>query len=237
MRRNREASPRRSAAADLSGAVEALRTLYGRPGRLPRRDPFQWILLENVAYLADDARREEAFRTLAARVGLDPADILTAPRSELLAAASKGIVADRTVEKLRSIAAIAVEEFGGDLSPLLRRPAREALRALRRFPSIGEPAAEKILLFCRALPVLALDSNGLRVLLRLGFGKESRSYAASYRSVRQAVAGELPADCEALIEAHRLLRRHGQELCRRSAPRCDVCPLRRRCAYARASAG
>ena len=34
----------------------------------------------------------------------------------------------------------------------------------------GEPGAEKVLLFSGSAPVLALDSNALRVLLRLGFG-------------------------------------------------------------------
>jgi endonuclease III len=216
----------------LSGAIEALRNLYGRPAPAPRRDPLHWILLENVAYLTDDGRREEAFRLLADTVGLEPGKILAAPRAKLLAVAGKGILAEKTVEKLRSIAAIAVDEFSGNVAGLLARPRREAIAGLKRFPSIGEPAAEKILLFCRAAPILALESNGLRVLLRLGFGKEQKSYAASYRSLREAIAGELPPDGDVLIEAHQLLRRHGQELCRRSHPHCEVCPLRTRCAHA-----
>ena len=36
--------------------------------------------------------------------------------------------------------------------------------------------------------------------------------------------------------AHVLFRRHGQEICKRSAPRCELCPLRGDCAwYARAT--
>src|SRR5262249_35643542 len=230
------ATPPGVRAPRLPQTIAALRDLYGKPATVPRRDPFQWILLENVAYLADDATREEAFGLLREKVGLAPERILAAPRTKLLAAAGKGILAEQTVEKLRSIAAIALEEFSGNVARLLARPRREAIAGLKRFPSVGEPAAEKILLFCRAVPILALDSNGLRVLLRLGFGKEQKSYAASYRSVREAIAGELPDDCEVLIEAHQLLRRHGQELCRRSRPRCEVCPLRARCAYARSFA-
>jgi len=81
-----------------------------------------------------------------------------------------------------------------------------------------------------------MDSNVLRVLQRLGYGREEKSYAASYRSTREAAAPELPKDFDGLIEAYLLLRRHGQELCRRSHPRCEVCPLRERCAYARSGA-
>jgi endonuclease-3 len=82
-----------------------------------------------------------------------------------------------------------------------------------------------------AFPALALDSNGLRVLLRLGFGKEEKSYAKSYRSAREAAQAQLESDFDVLIEAHQLLRRHGQELCKRNEPRCDACPLRKECAY------
>ena len=89
-------------------------------------------------------------------------------------------------------------------------------------------------MFTRSQPALALDSNGLRVLLGLGFGGEKKNYAASYRSGQEALADQLPRDCNALIRAHQLLRQHGQELCRRSRPRSDQCPLRSECQYFRA---
>jgi endonuclease-3 len=199
-------------------------------------DPFELILYENIAYLAADARRNEAFRLLKTRIGSSPAKILAAPRAALREIASLGIVADQTVEKLRNIAAIAIDEFEGNLEAVTRLPVSEAKKLLRKFPSIGEPGAEKVLLFSKAARVLALDSNGLRVLLRLGFGTEDKNYAKSYRSAQEAVDSQLKRDCDWLIEAHQLLRRHGQELCKRSRPRCEVCPLRPDCAYANSRA-
>ncbi|HZQ91824.1 MAG TPA: hypothetical protein VFA60_08545 [Terriglobales bacterium] len=85
------------------------------------------------------------------------------------------------------------------------------------------------------LPVLALDSNGLRVLLRLGFGQKTRNYAASYRSAQAAAMKELPATCAQLMRAHHLLRRHGQEICRRSRPDCEHCPVARLCPFPKQS--
>jgi endonuclease III len=35
---------------------------------------------------------------------------------------------------------------------------------------------------------------------------------------------------------HELLRQHGQELCRRSSPRCGECPVQTGCAYNRNAA-
>ena len=167
------------------------------------------------------------------RTGLSPARILAAPSADLLEVARKGILPAERVERLRAIASLALEP-GGDLDDVVRRPPKAAMKALRRFPSIGAPGAEKILLFARRLPVLALESNGLRVLLRIGFGEEGTGYSAAYRSAQTAASRELPEDCGVRIEAHLLLRRHGQEVCRRGAPLCDRCPVTASCAYFRA---
>ena len=78
---------------------------------------------------------------------------------------------------------------------------------------------------------MALDSNGLRVLCRVGFAEEQKSYPATYRLVLDAIHGQLPRDYDSLIRAHQLLRQHGQELCKRSKPRCTECPVRDGCNY------
>jgi endonuclease III len=189
------------------------------------------VLWENVAYLADDNRRREAFQALKKRIGTEPGQILSASDEALLGVTSHGILADQFAKKLRKCAQIALEEFDGDLPPILKLPFAKAKKALQRFPGIGEPGAEKILLFCRTCPVLALDSNGLRVLLRLGFGEEKKSYSTTYRLVQKAAAEGQEKDCSWLIQAHLLLRHHGQELCKRTTPECKKCPLAPDCEF------
>jgi len=128
-----------------------------------------------------------------------------------------------------------LSEFDGDLEAALDAAPQGAMRNLKKFPGIGDPGAEKILLFSRRRAVLALDSNGLRVLLRLGYGTEGKSYAASYRSAQEASRPEWKSDFDWLIGAHQLLRRHGQQLCKAKHPRCEACPLRQDCAYFRSA--
>ena len=229
---------RRSPAAGskLAPVVSALEALYGRPKPPAVTEPFEQVLFENVAYLASDERRTEAWKRFKTEVGTKPAQILKAAQSKLMEIGRAGIVPAVTAEKLRRIAEIAAEDFGGDLKPILKLPLKEAKKALRKFPSIGEPGAEKVLLLAGSHPVLALDSNGLRVLLRLGFGKEDKSYGKSYKSAQEAAAPGLPLDTMWLTRAHQLLRRHGQELCKTSHPRCEACPLKKECAYYREGA-
>ena len=211
--------------------VEQLEAHFGKQ-KPPKLDgPWEMILWENVAYLANDERRQAAFQTLKKRIGTEPTQVLSASDEALLEVTRHGIMADQFAEKLRKCAQIALEEFDGDLRPVLKLPIPKARKALQGFPGIGEPGAEKILVFSRTYPVLALESNGLRVLLRLGFGEEKKSYSTTYRLVQKAAGEGLDKDYPRLIQAHLLLRRHGQELCRRSAPMCDKCPLAAACEY------
>lgn len=214
----------------FSKLVDKLQQHYGAPPP-PSTDPLELIIWENIAYLANDMRRAEAFAVLKRTIGTRADQILAAQHSALVAIGKAGILPDVSAEKLLTIAKIAYEEFDSDLRAALKKPLSQAKKALKRFPSIGDPGAEKILLFTRSYPVMALESNGLRVLCRVGFADEQKNYSATYRSIQDAVRGQLPKDYDSLIRAHQLLRQHGQGLCKRSKPRCADCPVRDSCNY------
>src|SRR6185436_13625509 len=186
--------------------IEELQNFYGRPQPPGVTAPLGMILLENVAYLVGDERRKQAFDTLRERVGLTPPEILTAHEETLLEVARiGGMHPARRVEKLRRIAQIALQEFEGDLDKALKLPIAQAKKSLKKFPGIGDPSAEKILLFSKTHPILALDSNGLRVLLRLGYGEERKNYSSTYRSAQEAVKDEIKKEGDWVIAAHQLL--------------------------------
>src|ERR1700682_976557 len=223
---------------NLPKIISQLATHYGDPKPPITNDPFELILLENVAYLVSDEQRKKAFATLRKHVGTKPHEILAAAHESILQATKLGgMRPDQRVNRLREIALIAMNEFDGDVKRALKLPLAKARQALRKFPGIGEPSAEKILLFTRAYPVLGLDSNGVRVLVRLGFGEEKKNYTATYRSVQEAIRGQLKQDYDWLIGAHILLRRHGKELCKTSAPLCEKCPIRKNCVYFKSAFG
>jgi endonuclease III len=215
----------------LSQVVERLQAHYGQP-KVPRLSgPWVMILWENVAYLVDDNRRREAFQTLKKRIGTEPGRIVSASDEALLDVTRLGILAEQFAKTLRQCARIALEEFDGDLRPALKLPFAKAKKALQKFPGIGEPGAEKILVLTRTYPALALDSNGLRVLLRLRFGEEKKNYSTTYCLLQKAAEEGLVKGFSWLIQAHLFLRHYGQELCRRSEPRCDECPLSADCEF------
>src|ERR1700733_13499364 len=94
----------------------------------------------------------------------------------------------------------------GELDSILKLPYAAAKKALKQFPTIGDPGAEKILLLCGIASGLPLESNGLRVLLRLGWGHLQKDYGSTYRSVQTAIKPEPPSTAARLKQAHLLLR-------------------------------
>jgi len=218
---------------NLGGVLAKLEKRYGSLAPPKLEGPFEMVLWEIVAYLADDAERAATFEVLRKRVGLTPKKILAAPIDVLAEITRMGgsIAYQDRAERLQIAAQLVMDQFGGDLASVLKLPAPKAKKLLRQFPMIGEPGAEKILLFCGVLDVLALESNGVRVLTRLGFGEEKKNYGATYKSVREVTLEELPGDSKKLTSAHLLLRRHGQEACLRSEPRCRGCVVAAECKH------
>ena len=215
----------------LRRIINRLKSAYGDQSA-PAVDPFSIVLYENVAYLVTEQRRRTAFEELKRRIGITPQAIMRAPLAALRAvAAAGGVYADLRAARMREAARIVIEDFDGDIASVLIEPSARRRRLLKKFPAIGNPGVDKMLLLSRTEPVMALDSNGVRVLLRLGFGAESKSYAATYKSVQSAMGEFRERDIDLLIAAHLLLALHGRELCKRTAPMCEPCSLKADCAF------
>jgi len=216
----------------LDKIIDRLHDAYGVPERPAITDPFELILYENVSYLVSDDHRWKAFENLKKKIGTRPEDIMAAsPEMFESVVALAGSDKKGRVAKLVDSAEIAMKEFGGDLRGRLSMPFKNAVAALKKLPSVGEPGAEKILLFCGMAAVLPLESNGLRVLIRTGYAEEDDNYTAMYRSVRTPIADQMRKDEDRLVNAHLLLRRHGQTICRRNEPLCEQCVVLKYCRY------
>jgi endonuclease III len=219
-------------ASKLAQVLDRLGKFYGKPAAPHPTDPFEMILYINCAYPATDAACEKAFAALKRSVGLRPDDILAAPDAKFTEVGRLGgAFAGQRGTRLKEIAAMVKYDFGGDLRAVLKKPQPEARKALKKFPTIGDPSADKIFLFTKTTPVAAIPSNCVHVPVRLGFGEQMKNYAATYGSVQQAFRAQLPKECGALIRAYLLFKQHGKELCKRSRPLCEECPVSTDCRY------
>ena len=214
---------------NLVEVVASLARLYPLPDT--PSDPFQLILWDNIGYLVSDERRRRLFDAFADAVGLDPATVLDADPSLLLRLAKGGgMRPDTRVERWLTIARIVREtdDFAGLLRSL---PLAKARALLKRFPTIADPGADKILLLCGIAATPALESNGLRVLARLGLVEELADYSRTYKAAVSVLAREGQPDPAWLVTAFQVLREHGKGACRRGEPDCLACPFDGICAH------
>jgi len=217
---------------DLQAMVAVLAERYPAPAALT--EPLQQILWENIGYLIDDGRRAVLFEEFRARIGLAPLQIAHADDDALLDIARRGGMRPEVrVGRWREIARLTLERADGDLGRTLAAlPLAKARALLKAFPTIGDPGADKVLLFAGIAARPSLESNGVRALARLGVFIEGRSYGASYAAAIAALARHGLPDRDWLVTAYLALRDHGKTLCKRTTPLCLACPLDATCAHA-----
>ena len=224
-------------AQQLAALLTKLEQHYGSIDFAEPTDPYELIVYTNCGYPPSQENCRKGFEALKSGIGL-AADALLNASDRVLARALQagGIVPELRASRVKLIARLVTEDFGGDVRGALGTT-METRKALKRFPTIGDPGVDKILLFCAGLPVAAVPSNCPHVPLRLGLGVEHPSYAAGYRSVQQELTRLLPRDAAAMKRAYLLFRHHGKELCRRTAPLCERCPVAPICPYFRSRSG
>jgi endonuclease III len=168
------------------------------------------------------------------KIGIAPKRLISSTPAKLAAAlATGGMVPVLRAERLKEIATRVVEEHSGDLrSSLSRLSATQARKLLKTFPGIGNPGADRIMLFARIEPVAAVPSACPHVLVRVAQGPEGNNYAATYATAQQMQTA-LPGAFDARIRGYLLLALHGRELCKRTNPACQRCPLKPVCAFAK----
>jgi endonuclease III len=230
-------------APQLPGILDLLETHYGELVAVGPSDPYEMILFVNCGYPATDASCEKGYRALQREVGTKPEQILGAPKAKLAKLMRLGgIVPELRAERLKTIAKTLDELFGGNLKWSLEKllldeakgagkGIRLAKKALTEFPVIGGPGADKILLFARLAPVAAVPSACPGVPQRILFGSEDKNYSAGYRAAQEAMAELLSEKFEVRQRAYLLLKRHGQEICKRTKPKCEICPIAGMCSY------
>lgn len=218
---------------DLKKLLAALKRSYGTAKVPPAKGPFELVMWENACYLLPDERRAQVFDGLRKRIGMNANAILKGDPDTLLELATLGGMRPQVrVFRWQEVARITLSQFDGDLDRILKLPYPQAKKALKQFPNIGDPGAEKILMFCGIAVGLPLESNGLRVLTRVGYGRShQKNYGAMYRSVQEAIKDQVPSKADAVAQAHLLLRQHGKEVCKDKSPQCYECPIKEMCAY------
>jgi endonuclease III len=221
----------------LTQLLNTLEAHYGTQSPNWPTDPYLFLVWWHCGYPASDAACAKGWESLKRGIGLDPDRLLAADPSPLaLALKPGGMVPELRAMRLKEIAARVQNEFGGDLTAALNGLSiPQARAALGKFPNIAGPGADRILLFAGLSPVAAVPSNCPHVLVRIYRrqlpGHEHENYGRDYALAQEIIATEVPATFDARARAYLLLKCHGQQLCKRSSPKCSACPVAPSCLW------
>ena len=219
--------------SDVQGLLDALEAFHGEQAPNWPTDPYLFLVWWHCGYPASDAACAKGWASLEKEVGVTPERLLAANPAKMAAALKAGgMVPELRAMRLKEIAERVEKEFGGDLREGLKGLSIPKIRAaLKKFPNIADPGADRILLFGGISPVAAVPSNCPHVLVRIQLGQERENYGVVYKEAQGMIASEVPARLDARARAYLLLKVHGQRVCKRTNPKCGECPVAGECAY------
>ena len=210
----------------LRTILERLRAEYGRPLAKPHRAPVDELVLTVLSQNTNDRNRDVAYERLRRRFG-SWAEVREAPVEEVEEAIRPGGLAVTKAPRIQSILRAIGDD---DLLRLETEPLDDARAELCALPGVGRKTAACVLLFAFGRPDIPVDTHVHRVGIRLGLFRPGASLEEAHDELLRLARGSDPH------ETHVALIRHGRRTCTARAPRCDECPLRRMCPYARATA-
>ncbi len=198
---------------------------YGRPAWECRYAPLDELIGTILSQHTSDINSERAFNSLQAAFG-SWEDVRDAPVAAVVDAIRSGGLAIVKAARIQAVLTALTGDDGRVNLPDLRRLARsDALALLTTLPGVGRKTAACVLLFGSHVAAMPVDTHVHRVALRLGLVPPRTSPSVTADVLEAALD---PKDYYAF---HVNLIRLGREICKAQRPRCEVCPLRERCAY------
>lgn len=131
--------------------------------------------------------------------------------------------------KLKAFCRVIAEEYQGDLSAFLSQDLQTLRRRLLNIYGIGPETADAIILYAAEKPIFVIDVYTHRIFFRLGYFGEK----AKYREMQEFFMKYLPPDVSLYNDYHAQIDALGHNICLKTRPRCEECPLFELCGWGR----
>lgn len=188
----------------------------------PARTPFEVIVGAILTQSTAWGNVERAIVNLRAARLLTPSAMLRVSTPRLAALVRPSGYFRQKAKKLKAFVRFLQKEYCGSLQRMFSTPTAELREKLLSVHGIGPETADSILLYAGNHPVFVVDAYTHRIFGRHGItdGKPE------YEKVRAFIESAIPAQAQLFNEFHALIVNTGKNWCRKSAPRCNECPLR-----------
>ena len=202
----------------------ALVKAYGEPEPHPKDDPLDGLIATILSQNTSDTNSGRAYKALRAAFPTWE-EVMNASRRRLERILKPGGLAKTKSARIQRILKSIAKTGPLSLDPIRKMTNEEAEAYLLAFDGVGYKTVRCVLMFDLGRDVFPIDTHVYRVLKRVGAIPATMNADRAHVYVPQFIA---QGRCYAL---HVNLIRHGRRVCRPQSPRCEACPLRRKCAF------
>ncbi|HHO48632.1 MAG TPA: endonuclease III domain-containing protein [Desulfobacteraceae bacterium] len=123
--------------------------------------------------------------------------------------------------RLANLFVLIRERYEGSVEQMLEAETEELRQTLLSVRGIGPETADSILLYAARRPVFVVDAYTYRILSRHDLIGED----VTYDELQRFFMDNIPPDTALYNEFHALLVCAAKDYCKKTNPRCSVCPL------------
>lgn len=200
-----------------------LETLYRPKDWAKGMTPFEILVSTILSQSTTVANEMRGLNGLRSAVGRITPNRLASAREETIARAIwHAGLARQKAPRIRAVAQIVRERWGGRLGEVLSRPTEHAREALLSLPGVGPKTADVVLSMAGDHTTFPIDTHVARIARRWDLAHRS-----DYETIRRALERWTPPRKRKVW--HLAMIAHGRTLCTARNPRCHECPVRRDC--------
>jgi endonuclease-3 related protein len=188
----------------------------------PAQTPFEVIVGAILTQSTGWGNVERAIANLRSAGMLTPSAMLRVRTPRLAALVRPSGYFRQKAKKLKAFVRFLHARYGGSLDRMFQTPTVELREELLSVHGIGPETADSILLYAGNHPVFVVDAYTHRIFKRHGITEGK----PDYEKVRTFIEASIPRQAKLFNEFHALIVNTGKTWCRKSAPRCEECPLR-----------
>ncbi len=176
------------------------------------------ILTQNTSW----SNVEKAIKNLKQHKLLELSSLYGLPRNKLASLIRSAGYYNVKAKHLKEFLEFLYNTHQGNLKKMSSKDAYTIRKQLLSVNGIGQETADSILLYALNKPLFVVDAYTKRILSRHCLIKEDYSY----EEVQNLFMQNLKNEVKLFNEYHALIVKLGKDICLKSKPKCNICPLK-----------
>jgi len=205
----------------LKKIYEILYNAFGEMHWWPGESQFEIIVGAILTQNTSWSNVEKAIDNLKAKNLLTPFAMNKLPKEKLAQLIKPSGFYIQKAEKLKHFLDFLFSRYSGSLDRLSKKPLFPLRKELLEIFGIGKETADSILLYALNKPIFVVDAYTKRILVRHRIIDEK----ADYDTIQRLFMENLESDVKLFNNYHAILVKLGKELCKKTKPLCEKCPL------------